>query len=953
MMKGTMGWIAGGLMLAAASGAHAAGNVVISQVYGAGGNSNAPLQNDFVELFNRSTSPVNLSGWSLQYASASGTGNFAANPVIPLSGTLQPGQYYLVKLASNGSVGAVLPDGDATNTQLNISGASGKVALVSSASGLACNGGSAQCSPAQLGQIVDLVGYGAANFYENSPAATLTNSTAAHRLSAGCVDTDINNADFTTGAPSPKNTASPLNPCGSSGNAPVVSTCPANLAVTVGIGAIANLSANDTDGVVVSAAITSSAVSGISLVNVVPGNPLTAQLQVTASAATGHYPVTVGFSNSDTIPQTATCTIAVNVAPPAGAAKIHDIQGSAHISPLNGQSVSGVPGIVTAVRSNGFFLQDPNPDANDATSEGIFVFTSSAPSVSVGDSVQVSGSVSEFRPGGSDGLANLTTTEIVSPGVTLVSVGNALPAPVVLGAGGRAIPKHTTDDDANGSVETSGTFDAATDGIDFYESLEGMRVRINDAVAVGPTNSFGEIAVLADNGAGSAVRTPRGGIVINATDFNPERLILDDALMSVPSVNVGDTFASVTAVVDYGFGNFKFDVTSPLSVTSGGIAPESTSLAGTPGQLTVASFNVENLAANNTAAKFAALARQIVNDLRKPDIVALMEIQDNNGATDNGVVDASQTIGTLVTAIQNAGGPSYQFRSINPVNDQDGGEPGGNIRVGYLFNPARVTFVDRAGGGPTVATTVLDGADGPRLSVSPGRIDPTNGAFANSRKPLAGEFLFNGRRLFVIANHFNSKGGDDPLFGRFQPPVRSSEIQRHQQAAIVNGFVRNLLAANSNAGVVVLGDLNDFEFSDTISVLKEGGVLSDLLETLPVGERYSYVFDGNSQVLDQTLVSPALANFASPELDVVHVNAEFASQTSDHDPNVVRFSLPLAGDADNDGDIDRADVTLIGAARGATASGPFDARDVSGDGKIDAADARLASNACTRPGCAL
>ncbi len=137
----------------------------------------------------------------------------------------------------------------------------------------------------------------------------------------------------------------------------------------------------------------------------------------------------------------------------------------------------------------------------------------------------------------------------------------------------------------------------------------------------------------------------------------------------------------------------------------------------------------------------------------------------------------------------------------------------------------------------------------------------------------------------------------------------------------MNGFVKNLLAANANAGVMVLGDLNDFEFSDTLSVLKDGNVLAGLIETLPVAERYSYVFDGNSQVLDQTLVSPALASFANPELDVVHVNAEFAAQTSDHDPNVVRVTLPLAGDADGDGDIDRADVTIIGAARGATASG--------------------------------
>jgi predicted extracellular nuclease len=236
-------WLAAGILLAGACTAHAAGSVVISQVYGGGGNSGAPLQNDFVELFNRSSAPVSIAGWSVQYASATGTGNFAANPVVALSGTLQPGQYYLIKLASGGTVGATLPTADATVTTLNMSGSSGKVALVNSSAGLACNGGSLPCSAAQLAQIVDLVGYGGANFFENAPTATLTNTTAAIRLNSGCTDTDINNADFTTGAPAPRSTASPLSPCGGTVNAPVVASCPATLAATVGIEANANLSA--------------------------------------------------------------------------------------------------------------------------------------------------------------------------------------------------------------------------------------------------------------------------------------------------------------------------------------------------------------------------------------------------------------------------------------------------------------------------------------------------------------------------------------------------------------------------------------------------------------------------------------------------------------------------------------------------------------------------------------
>jgi uncharacterized protein len=184
---------------------------------------------------------------------------------------------------------------------------------------------------------------------------------------------------------------------------------------------------------------------------------------------------------------------------------------------------------------------------------------------------------------------------------------------------------------------------------------------------------------------------------------------------------------------------------------------------------------------------------------------------------------------------------------------------------------------------------VVDTPSGPQLTLSPGRIDPANPAFTNSRKPLAGEFRWQGRTLFAVANHFNSKGGDDPLFGRFQPPVRHTEVQRHQQANVVAGFTGELLAADRNANVIVLGDLNDFEFSETLEIL-EGGGLSNLMETLPVWERYSYVFDGNSQTLDQILVSRALVS-ERPEYDSVHVNAEFADQASDHDPQVARMEV--------------------------------------------------------------
>src|SRR5262249_24596448 len=152
-----------------------------------------------------------------------------------------------------------------------------------------------------------------------------------------------------------------------------------------------------------------------------------------------------------------------------------------------------------------------------------------------------------------------------------------------------------------------------------------------------------------------------------------------------------------------------------------------------------------------------------------------------------------------------------------------------------LYNPARVALVpgtDGAGDARTATALSLDAADKLQLSLSPGRIDPTHPAWTSSRKPLAATFEFNSRRLLVIVNHFNSKGGDEPLFGRFQPPVLGSEAQRIQQAQTVHDFVRRALDLDASARVVALGDFNDFAFAMPMRTLtgEVGGapVLTDL-----------------------------------------------------------------------------------------------------------------------------
>ncbi len=605
--------------------------------------------------------------------------------------------------------------------------------------------------------------------------------------------------------------------------------------------------------------------------------------QATVAADTTPGGKTLPATIGDDQGRTASVSIALYVNPPL--APIHEIQGSSHTSPKAGLLVR-TQGVVTAKLSNGFYIQDANPDADDATSEAIFVFTSTAPLAATGDLVEVAGTVDEFRPGGASS-ANLTTTELGAPDllVTVLSSGNDLPPATVIGAGGRVPPTAVVEDDAGGNVETGGLFDPADDGIDFYESLEGMRLQLNNPVAVGPTNAFGELAVLPDDGATAGLRTPRGGIVIRPADFNPERIILDDALVDVPTADVGDHFAAPLAgVLGYSFGNFKLLVTEAPVAAPAGLAKETAGSAPVY-QLAVATFNLENLAPSSAADRFAALAGQVVDHLQAPDILAVEEIQDNSGTADDGAVAADQTYQKLIQAIQAAGGPLYDYRQIDPQDNQDGGAPGGNIRVGFLFRTDRgLSFVDRPGGDATTAVAAVAGADGLELSISPGRIDPANPAFTGSRKPLAGEFLFKGDRVFVIANHFSSKSGDDPLFGRFQPPVSGTEAQRILQAQAVNNFVDALLAIDPSANVVVAGDLNDFQFSSPLNTLK-GGVLENLIDTLAENERYTYLFDGNSETLDHILIGHSI--FSRPyAYDVVHVNAEYAAQASDHDPQV-------------------------------------------------------------------
>src|SRR3989454_886944 len=201
-----LAFVAALLLFPTAAGAGGSG-VVVSQIYGGGGNADATFRNDYVELFNGGSGTADLSGWTVQYATAAGT----TWQTTALTGTIAPGRYYLVQLASNADVGAALPPADATGTS-NLAGTSGKIALVRGAAALTCGASAGSCSADPL--VEDFVGYGSASDFEGAgSAAGLSNTSAALRANNGCTDTGDNTTDFAAAEPAPRNSASPENLC--------------------------------------------------------------------------------------------------------------------------------------------------------------------------------------------------------------------------------------------------------------------------------------------------------------------------------------------------------------------------------------------------------------------------------------------------------------------------------------------------------------------------------------------------------------------------------------------------------------------------------------------------------------------------------------------------------------------------------------------------------------------
>ncbi|KAL0064661.1 hypothetical protein AAF712_008359 [Marasmius tenuissimus] len=593
---------------------------------------------------------------------------------------------------------------------------------------------------------------------------------------------------------------------------------------------------------------------------------------------------------------------------------ITDIQGSTWRSPLVGQNVTNVTGIVTAKASNGFYMTG-DPVEDPRVSNGLFVFSTPAASrVEIGDLVSMDGTVTEFRS--SSAPNDLFTTEI-APTLSTVNVisSNHVVTPVVLGKDRfpPTVALSALDVGPDGVLSApnnvslievvNATLEPEKYGLDFWESLEGQLVSVTNPVVLDFPNRFGEFWVHGDWPVTG--KNERGGLTVTfgpdgIPDLNPEAIIIGTPLDGTknPAVAVGSRVSDIVGVVAFQFGFFYvLPLTAPATVFVNTTRATKSFIDGTSADectLTVGDYNVENMAPTST--HIPTVADHIANFLNAPDIMFVQEIQDNSGPTDDGVVIANVTLKALTDAIAKAGNVTYDFIEIPPVDGQDGGQPGGNIRTAFLYRPEKLSLVPGSPvGGSLDSVEVLDSYGKASLSLNPGRIDPTNPAWIATRKPLVAEWqTASGTRLFTVNLHLSSKGGSSSLHGDARPPINLPVDTRTKQVESVSSFLNSLLDKDPDANIVVAGDFN--EFTQTRSVLASiTAIMSEVdeLADIPPVERYTYVFDQNTEQLDHMFVSSAIGK-RKVEAEHIHVNNWSPSldvRVSDHDPSVARVRV--------------------------------------------------------------
>ncbi|MGP1459074.1 MAG: hypothetical protein ACTTKL_07170 [Treponema sp.] len=568
---------------------------------------------------------------------------------------------------------------------------------------------------------------------------------------------------------------------------------------------------------------------------------------------------------------------------------IAEIQGEWHTSPYNGKAVSGVEGVITAIYGTkynaGFYMQSVKADKNPATSEGIWVECKDGGRFAVGDLVSVSGIVMEIQFG-KPNPAELTITSIQAEDIKAISRGNEVKAV-------RIDPKKIPQKIHTG--KTTDKLNIAKNAMDFYESMEGMLVKIEKPVITGVAESHGEIAVLTQNGAFAKDRTNNGGVLYSYDNEQTQKIIVGDEFVSLRkgkafkdsafTPNPGDAFdGDITGIFTFTYSNYKIFNTAPLPpLVEGATKRDANRLTYSAKSLSIASYNIENFTIADGTERVKILATQVKDDLKLPDIIGLVEVgDDDGGAKKTDELSAEKTLTAIVDEIKSASGVEYKYMTVAPQNGKDGGWPEMHIRNAVLYRADRLSPPYTAQGDAVTDTEIKNG----RLTFNPGRIGNKEKIFNHVRKPLVAhlQFIDGKKDVFVIVNHLKSKRADDKLYSANQPVKRKSEDVRIPEGKYISDFLKKLNGTFPDAVLLTMGDMNDFEFSLTMQAMK-GDLMVSAVETLPPNERHTYVYQGNSQVLDNLLVNKRYAK--NLQADILNINSEFTKAQgyfSDHDP---------------------------------------------------------------------
>jgi len=922
-----------GLLCLASLTASAQTSLVISQMYGGGGNSGAPYTYDYLELYNPTTSPISLNGASYQYASS--TGSSWATVALP-NVTVAPGHYFLIQNAAGTTVtNKPLPvTADfIPPSPINFSATTGKIALIQGTASLtgACPTGT---------NIIDFLGFGSANCYKGSADAPAPSNTNAD-IRTGYAG---NNAtDFVTGAPNPHNSSyggstTSLSATGLSTPSTVNSGSPTLLTVTVtpasspastGIAVTANLSA-------IGGSATQHFYDDGSNGDATAGDNIFsfAVTPTVNASATVSLPVTVTDAESGN----ATTNISLTVNVPAVNLPIHTIQGSksltaTSVSPYAGQTVS-TQGIVTGIGTAGYFIQTPDADADSdpSTPEGIYVYTGSGKipaTVVIGNDVQVTGVISIYP---AMTASHTPAAELNSTAATVLATSQPLPTPIAISnsiltpSGGlyQLTPYEGMRVSIPSLTSTSGTGGSLSSEVTETEKSSGQFY----AVLSGTPRPFRE--------PGIDIRDSQAGLPAGVAKFddNPERILVDSAFLGGTAINLstGAVLPNVTGILDFTYSSDSYYDPSRLLLDSAynrsGVVAGATvqPVPGAAGnEFRVAAYNIERFfnpnsadnidynpvtgktqnssAVNVTAAAYAnrltKLSLAIRHVLGDPDVIALEEPENQSVVAD---------IAAKISADAQAAGeadPQYAAygtgTSYAPYTNDVGG-----ISVGFLVKSTVDTINIQQLGANDLFTDPRDGATQQTLNDRPPLV-----LHAGIKRSGAVDYP-----VTVIVNHLRSLSSEnDPSTGIF---VRT---KKELQAEYLARLIQDYQATGEH--VISVGDYNAFEFSDgyidimgtitnqnllpSTQVVEPGlaGLVNppatDLALLLPADQRWSYQEYGNAQILDHIVATTDLVA-AGAHMTYAHLNADqpaisfndltTPARTSDHDAAVGYFTLP-------------------------------------------------------------